>query len=1211
MKRKILSAILAGAMICAGITPSLSAEAENGEPAGTEAGVSEEQSENDQGEISQDVTDETVQSEPEPAVQLLTAAGTENSVEVNGTVYEYDIMLPEGYDENAEYSYPVVYLLPEDGYSVYPEGIREELTEIMASDQSMDMIVVLPAFDEQNDFRTVLQAVTEDVDTDYRTLADPAHRALTGVGVGGYMAYAAGLTKAESGEPQTSPSTYGLLASIRGDFVSDTNPWWESCGDVYDILSDLYNSDESFYTNYYTYMDTPVDDEYADMEHSTNDMGAMFIEWATTIPDYHEYTARPGSYDSEFLNESLNRIMDRFTGKFLSDIMSGSVTLERAAMTAQEEGTDALYSFTVSDIYSSFAGSAQTDVELKLQVTDPDTGEVLYTNTAQNTVTGAGTYEGTIHVENAVNNSSSNVTVTADILGTVQTVGTASMIRIQETGEKEDEQLIDLMGDWYFNYVGRNDPYTVSDLTEDVYTQWSVVQPCLANWEAGFGNITNIWYMNTGWGWYVRTFELPEDFSREDLILLAGYMDDRGEVYVNGQRIGGTGVNEDGSSTGETTWAVLSQFEISADILNYGGTNTIAVHCYNDPPYGGGGWYSGPVGLYSRAAYNKWQGLPSETPGEAEEQALIEAVGTQLEYLKEGDFESYADTVDHGYFSDGKTKDSLVQEMKTLYPEGTVDSLTDKDITVYQTTDESGEILYLYSATRCTVKTDGTAEETAVQETYRDTNSGILAYGSHSRFFETSYESELAASAQNIEGTTEEKYLVYLPEGYFESDRYYPTVYLLHQYNSDHTSYMTDNVDQLLDEGMESGMFDDMIVIIPNSAESSWWRGDWEKMVTDELVPLIDSNYRTIRDARYRLTAGASMGGQGAYGVALQNPDLFSGAVSFFGAFSMGGESSPNRIAQNESAEYLDYFTMYFMCGNEDMYGFGAPAVELNQILREKGIEHFFFIENGDHNSEFYIPYFQSAFTYARSRMYQSEDALEELFSGGTTVDLTDGTLKVQASMNIADGIEAYKNAIPESSYTQNTSPALSVPVTLQIIQNGKTVYESADKEFTVDGAGTYEFDFDITGAVDTGQTYEVIWKAACFDRVIILAQNEVAAETEEPGTEEPGTEEPGTEEPGTEEPGTEEPGTEEPGTEEPGTEEPGTEEPGTEEPGTDKPSGDKTSGTQDVSQAGEKGQSKAVKTGDSGRMAEVTVMLELSVAVIAAAVVLRRLRRR
>ena len=65
-------------------------------------------------------------------------------------------------------------------------------------------------------------------------------------------------------------------------------------------------------------------------------------------------------------------------------------------------------------------------------------------------------------------------------------------------------------------------------------------------------------------------------------------MDDRGEVFVNGKRVGGTGVNEDGSSTKETTWAVLSKFSIDSSILNYGGTNTVYVHVYNDPPYGGG-----------------------------------------------------------------------------------------------------------------------------------------------------------------------------------------------------------------------------------------------------------------------------------------------------------------------------------------------------------------------------------------------------------------------------------------------------------------------------------------------------------------------------------------------------------------------------------------------------------------------------------------------
>lgn len=1265
MKMKILSAVLTGAMVLTGMAPALSVRAESGETvqaeesAGEQSGA-DESAEADDSRDGQNSTEETAGAETGEAAQTQTAQITEaegqsdsgetpesepaqkaggqnengaavqaetgDSVEVNGTEYEYTVMLPEGYDANVEYSYPVVYMLPEDGYASWSEGITEELTEVMASDQSMDMIVVLPTFDEENDFRTVLQAVTENVDEDYRTLADSAHRAAAGVGVGGYMAYIAGLTDAQTGEALTSPSTYGLLASIRGDFVSDANPWYSTCGDVYDILSGLYDIDDGFYENYYTYMDTPVDDEYANMDHSTNDMGAMFIEWATSIPDYHEYTARPGSYDSAFLSESLNRIMSRFTSHFLSGIVSGSVTLERAAMTAQEEGTEAEYSFTVGDIYSSFAGNAQMDVELKLQVVDPDTDEVLYETTAQDTVTGPGTYEGTIPVENAVNNSSSNVNVTVNILGTVQSVGTASMIRIQETGDSEDEQLIDLMGDWYFNYVGRNDPYTAADLTEDVYSQWPVVQPCLGNWEQGFGNITNIWYANTGWGWYVRTFELPEDFAKENLILLAGYMDDRGEVYVNGQRIGGTGVNEDGSSTGETTWAVLSQFDISADVLNYGGTNTIAVHCYNDPPYGGGGWYSGPVGLYSQAAYNKWQGLPSDVPEESEQQAVTEAVETQLGYLQSGDFDSYADTVDIGYFSDGKTKDTVVQEMKEAYPEGTVQSLTDTDITVFQTTDESGETLYLYSAVRQTVKTDGTTEESTVQETYRNTENGILMYGTHSRFFETSYDSALAASAQGMEEpTTEERYLVYLPEGYFESDRYYPTVYLLHQYNSDHTSYMTDNVDQLLDQGMEQGLFDDMIVIVPNSEESSWWRGDWEKMITDELIPLIDSNYRTIRDARYRLTAGASMGGQGAYGVALQNPDLFSGAVSFFGAFSMGGESSPNVIAENESAEYLSYFTLYFICGNEDMYGFGAPAIELNKTLTAKGVDHYFLIENGDHNSEFYIPYFQSAFAYARSNMYQSDEAVTDLLSGEAAVNEADGSVTVEASLTLADGIESYRNTIPESSYTQDTVQSISVPVTLQVIQNGQVVYESSDKDVTADGTGTYDFSFDITGKVDTDQSYEIVWKAAVFDRVAVLAQSEIPGEsqeepgTEEPGTEEPGTEEPGTEEPGTEEPGTETPGTEEPGTEEPGTETPGTEEPGTETPGTDKPSTDDPSsdkpstdkGNGDKSGTTDKGQSdqtsKAAKTGDSVRTTGTFVMFGLSVVVIVAALVLRK----
>lgn len=141
-----------------------------------------------------------------------------------------------------------------------------------------------------------------------------------------------------------------------------------------------------------------------------------------------------------------------------------------------------------------------------------------------------------------------------------------------------------------------------------------------------------------------------------------------------------------------------------------------------------------PVGLYSQAAYNKWQGLPSDIPEESVQQAVTEAVEKQLEYLTAGDFDSYADTVDINYFSNGTTKDAVIQEMRDTYPEGTIQSLTDSGIAIYQTTDDSGETLYLYSAVRRIVKTDGTAEEISVQETYRNTADGILMYGAHSRF---------------------------------------------------------------------------------------------------------------------------------------------------------------------------------------------------------------------------------------------------------------------------------------------------------------------------------------------------------------------------------------------------------------------------------------------------------------------------------------------
>ena len=109
------------------------------------------------------------------------------------------------------------------------------------------------------------------------------------------------------------------------------------------------------------------------------------------------------------------------------------------------------------------------------------------------------------------------------------------------------------------------------------------------------------------------------------------------------------------------------------------------------------------------------------------------------------------------------------------------------------------------------------------------------------------------------------------------------------------------------------------------------------------------------------------MGGHGAYNIALSNPDLFSGIVSFFGAINMG--QNPLAVAREADGELLAGFSHFFVAGNRDLYKFGVAAIEMDQILRRNGVEHFFELGEGEHDSAFYVPYVIDAFGYITSRM--------------------------------------------------------------------------------------------------------------------------------------------------------------------------------------------------------------------------------------------------
>ena len=778
-------------------------------------------------------------------------------------VCEYEVSLPDGYD-GGEARYPVVYVLPEDGCAIDNSGLSGLL------EGQLSAILVRPAFEEGADVTAEMAALTAEIDSAYRTIADREHRALAGVGTGGYLAYAIGLTD-EAG-------AYGVLASVRGNFAGEDNPYIAAMGSMYDTMEIMQLQSPGVFDGYYTYMDAPVDDAWTLMPGSSADIGSLFIGFGTGSAA-HEFTLRPGSYGESFLAESAARIAARLT--------------ERWFPAAKEESAE--------------------PVALPVEQAPVIDGEI---------------------------------------------------------------QAIDLCGPWHFYYAGAMDGVSAAALTGEETESWPLVYPAMGNWTNGYGNVSDenveapygpdyFDYFITGAGYYARTFTVPAEFDASELILSIGYVDDRCEVFVNGQRVGATGMDESGAPTGETTWAVYSRFEIDPAILNIGGENTVVVRAWNDVPMGAGGWYGGPVGLYSAAAF--------------------EAVNPE------------------------KAND---------------------------------------------------------------------------RFYEETFVSSHAAKALGQSEPMENAYLVYLPEGYAESNRRYPTVYLLHQFNSDHTSYKTDKVNELLNAGAAAGLFDEMIVVIPNSDPNSWWAGEWEKMITEELIPHIDENYRTIRDARYRLTAGCSMGGQGAMSVALRNPDFFSGAVSFFGAFSYGGANSPNAIAAKESAEYMDSFSLYFICGNQDSYGFGAPAIDLHRQLDTLGADHGFFIENGGHDSAFYVPYFDDAFSYIRQNMYAYDGAADALLSASA---VTEGE-KVTVTFAADPAIAAYLYAVPASSYTLNPAPALSVPLTVELMQDGEVKLSKTFADVTISADSlTKTLELDAADAIDPAKDVSVTITAQLFDRAVTL----------------------------------------------------------------------------------------------------------------------------
>jgi len=145
---------------------------------------------------------------------------------------------------------------------------------------------------------------------------------------------------------------------------------------------------------------------------------------------------------------------------------------------------------------------------------------------------------------------------------------------------------------------------------------------------------------------------------------------------------------------------------------------------------------------------------------------------------------------------------------------------------------------------------------------------------------------ELTISTPAFSGPTHVD--VDLPNGYeTEPERRWPVAYFLAGTQNTYKSFNSVVNGVALTEGFPA------IVVSPNGDSgywSDWWNGgalgppEYESFVVDQLIPLIDAEFRTIADRAHRAIAGVSMGGYGSMMIAARHPDLFADAASISGA---------------------------------------------------------------------------------------------------------------------------------------------------------------------------------------------------------------------------------------------------------------------------------------------------------------------------------------
>ena len=202
---------------------------------------------------------------------------------------------------------------------------------------------------------------------------------------------------------------------------------------------------------------------------------------------------------------------------------------------------------------------------------------------------------------------------------------------------------------------------------------------------------------------------------------------------------------------------------------------------------------------------------------------------------------------------------------------------------------------------------------------------------------------------------------IYTPPGYDNNlEKRYPVLYLQHGGGENETGWSAQGkAGLIMDNLIAEGKAKPFIIVMDNGSWTmprppagqrpsggQWppkgWADGFMKTLLNDIIPMVDANFRTLADQKHRAMAGLSMGGMQTHTITLANPDVFS-QVGMFSGGSYNVEEVKNAPGFKENVKLV-----FVSFGSRELEnrreGFGGNPEDNTNALKAEGMNAHFYV---------------------------------------------------------------------------------------------------------------------------------------------------------------------------------------------------------------------------------------------------------------------------